>query len=209
MESRKITIISNRDQKTYVIMSAATTLEELKADLDKENIYYSGMSFFEGLTQTELKSDGSILPTDVPYRGTTTNELLFCLTQSNKKIASGMERSECYETIKNNNWNEEVKKLFGKNFTQCSTVDLVTFINSKALKKAIVEDKEYSNLYEGTLESNIHLLAEAIIAIIDRKPTNEVRKELVKTFNIKSTTTKQLESSYSEEEIENILGFIH
>ena len=40
METRKITIVATREQKKYVIDSAATTLGELKADLDNVGINY-------------------------------------------------------------------------------------------------------------------------------------------------------------------------
>ena len=38
METRKITIVATREQTKYVIDSAATTLDELKADLDNVGI---------------------------------------------------------------------------------------------------------------------------------------------------------------------------
>ena len=40
MEARKITVVSTRNQKKSVIMSAATTLAELKADLRQNGIDY-------------------------------------------------------------------------------------------------------------------------------------------------------------------------
>ena len=86
MEARKITVVSTRNQKKSVIMSAATTLAELKADLRQNGIDYEGMTFYEGLTHTELLTDEAILPHDVPYKGATTNELVFMLTNPNKKI---------------------------------------------------------------------------------------------------------------------------
>ena len=47
------------------------------------------MTFFEGLTKTELINNDSILPTNVMYKGTPTNNLTIMLTNSNKKIKSG------------------------------------------------------------------------------------------------------------------------
>ena len=47
MEARKITIVSTRNQKKSIIMSAATTLAELKADLRQNGIDYDGMTFYE------------------------------------------------------------------------------------------------------------------------------------------------------------------
>lgn len=89
MENRKITIVSTRTQKKSVIMSAATTLAELKSDLRANGIDYEDMTFYEGLSKVELKDDASILPHDVPYKDKVTNELVFMLTTANKKIKSG------------------------------------------------------------------------------------------------------------------------
>lgn len=90
MESRKITIVETKNQRKSTIMSAATTLAELKNDLRANGIDYSGMTFFEGISKVELKNDASVLPHDVPYKGTITNELVFMLTSTNKKIRSGI-----------------------------------------------------------------------------------------------------------------------
>lgn len=130
MDARKITIVSTKNQCKKVITSAATTLQELKADLDAAGIDYSGMTFYEGLSKTELKTNDSVLPHDVPYKGTTTNELVFMLTNTNKKIKSGaMKRSEAYAAIKSMNLQSACMKKYGKNFTMCKTSDLIDLIN--------------------------------------------------------------------------------
>ena len=131
MEPRKITIVETRGQRKSVIMSSATTLAELKSDLRANGIDYDGMTFFEGTSKVELKNDASVLPHDVPYRGTTTNELVFMLTNTNKKIKSGaMSRMEAYAKIKELGLQDECQKKFGKNFTMCKTADLIALIQS-------------------------------------------------------------------------------
>lgn len=137
MEARKITVVSTRNQKKSVIMSAATTLAELKADLRQNGIDYDGMTFYEGTSKVELKGDASVLPHDVPYKGQTTNELVFMLTNTNKKIRSGadMSRADAYAAIKANGLQEECVKRFGKNFTMCKTADLIALVNEKSASK--------------------------------------------------------------------------
>lgn len=133
MEARKITILQTKNQKKSVIMSAATTLAELKSDLKANGIDYTDMTFFEGTSRTELKSDTSILPHDVPYKGTITNELVFMLTNTNKKIKSGattMSRSEAYNVIKSMGLQDACVKQFGKNFTMCKTADLIALVEA-------------------------------------------------------------------------------
>ena len=45
-----------------------------------------------------------------------------------------MERKEAYEQIKKLGLQEECKRLFGKNFTQCKTNELEDIINTKKAK---------------------------------------------------------------------------
>lgn len=131
MEARKITVVQTKNQKKSVIMSAATTLAELKSDLRANGIDYDGMTFFEGTSKIELKNDASVLPHDVPYKGTITNELVFMLTNTNKKIRSGaMSRLEAYSAIKSMGLQDACVKKFGKNFTMCKTADLIALVQS-------------------------------------------------------------------------------
>lgn len=133
MEARKITVVQTKNQKKSVIMSAATTLAELKSDLRANGIDYDGMTFFEGTSKVELKNDASVLPHDVPYKGTVTNELVFMLTNTNKKIRSGattMSRAEAYSAIKSMGLQDACVKKFGKNFTMCKTIDLIALVQS-------------------------------------------------------------------------------
>ena len=138
MDARKITVVQTKNQKKSVIMSAATTLAELKSDLRANGIDYDGMTFFEGTSKVELKNDASVLPHDVPYKGTVTNELVFMLTNTNKKIRSGaatMSRAEAYSTIKSMGLQNACVKKFGKNFTMCKTIDLIALIQSNGVAK--------------------------------------------------------------------------
>ena len=138
METRKITIVSTKSQSKKIIMSSATTLAELKSDLRQNCIDYEGMCFFEGTSKVELKNDDSVLPHDVPWKGTVTNELVFMLTNTNKKIRSGaMSRMEAYAEIKRMGLQDACLKKFGKNFTMCKTADLIALIqNNNASKPA-------------------------------------------------------------------------
>ena len=149
METRKITIISTKNHSTKVINSAATTLAELKSDLNNAGISYTDCTFFEGLTKTELKNDAAILPHDVPYKGTTTNNLVFMITNASKKIRSGakLDRKAIIEEIKVKNLTEVVKKTYGKNYTNCKTEDLekILSMNNTSAPKAAPAKKEVPN----------------------------------------------------------------
>lgn len=137
MNSRKITIVDSKLQKRSTIMSEAETLGELKRDLTSNGINYSGKTFMEGLSRSELKEDASILPHDIQRPdGSVTNELVFMLTEPEKKIKSGaiLTRQECYAKVKELGLQAAVQSRFGKNFTQCSTNDLNSFLAARVSK---------------------------------------------------------------------------
>lgn len=207
MEARKITIVSTRNQKKSVIMSAATTLSELKADLRQNGIDYDGMTFYEGTSKVELKDDNSVLPHDVPYRGTTTNELVFMLTNTNKKIRSGadMNRAEAYAAIKANNLQSECVKRFGKNFTMCKTADLVALVNEKTVKAAKstkTTRTETTTVKETVVETNAPEVAkpETPVEVVDTKARAAISKLLAILDDNCTLDSEEVE------EIESILG---
>ena len=146
MEARKITIVSTKTQKKSVIMSGAETLGELKNDLRNAGIDFEDMTFYEGTSKTELKTNESVLPKDVPYTNRTTgetintNELVFMLTNTNKKIRSGaMTRKEVYDVIRKQGLQVACLKEYGKNFTVCSTNALIALIEANTPKKRSVK----------------------------------------------------------------------
>ena len=171
METRKITIISTKNHSTKVINSAATTLGELKTDLDNAGIGYTDCTFFEGLTKTELKNNDAILPHDVPYKGTITNNLVFMITNASKKIRSGADRKSIIAEIKAKNLTEVVKKTYGKNYTNCKTEDLEKILsmnNTSTLKEAPAKKKTAeTNVLDNTEYITKAQLREVIIGLVN------------------------------------------
>lgn len=53
-----------------------------------------------------------------------------------------MERKEAYAKIKELNLQEECKKQYGKNFTQCKTDELVSIINSATTRNTVKTTKK-------------------------------------------------------------------
>ena len=138
METRKVTIINSKTQSQKVIQdSKATTLGELKQEMRERGIDYTGMTFFEGHMRAELKDDAAPLPTNIPYKGQVVNDLTFMLTAPEKKVKSGaMSRAEAYAEIKKRGLQGACVDKFGKNFTQCSTADLISLIEKNSTKAA-------------------------------------------------------------------------
>ena len=220
METRKITIISTKNHSTNVINSAATTLAELKADLNNAGISYTDCTFFEGLTKTELKNDAAILPHDVPYKGTTTNNLVFMITNASKKIRSGADRKSIIAEIKAKNLTEVVKKVYDKNYTNCKTEDLERILNmnnNSALKEApakkeIVETKSNTSVPNDTEYITKAQLKEVITSLIEEMKyvgmdySDEINIDNISIISdvSSSNSKKEDDSPYSSNELDDM-----
>lgn len=127
--NREILVANTRTQRRDKVVTDATTLGELKSALTSAGIDFSGMTFTEGISKTQLLDDATQLPQNVMYKGNPTNNLVILLTNTKKNIASGaMSRQEAYAAIRANSLQEEVKRVFKRNFTQVPTEALETFL---------------------------------------------------------------------------------
>lgn len=220
METRKITIVATREQKKYVIDSAATTLGELKADLDNVGIKYDDMTFMEGLTRTEILRDDSILPHDVERvnreTGETfvTNELVFMLTNTAKKISSGVvcaDRKSCYSYIKEHGMQDAVRRIFGKNFTQVKTEDLILFIKNETsvVAPTQVTAPEHTECVDLKARKAIKMLCKALF-VYDEYDFDEVSREINNMFAeqhcLCTSKEDKCDSPYSDDEINNMFA---
>lgn len=220
METRKITIISTKNHSTKVINSAATTLAELKSDLNNAGISYTDCTFFEGLTKTELKNDAAILPHDVPYKGTTTNNLVFMITNASKKIRSGADRKSIIAEIKAKNLTEVVKKVYDKNYTNCKTEDLERILsmnNNSApkeapAKKETVETKSNTSVPNDTEYITKAQLKEVITGLVEEMKyvgmnySDEINIDNISIISdVSSSNSKKEDNSpYSSNELDDM-----
>ena len=135
MELRKILIANTKTQQRHEINTAATTLGELKQEMSAQGIDFSGMTFTEGISKTQLLTDASLLPTNVMYKGAPTNNLVMLLTNTTKNIASGCTdgrtRKEAYAIIKEqgDEFKDAIREEFGANYTLITTENLWLFID--------------------------------------------------------------------------------
>ena len=143
METRKIRVIDSKKQSQKIINSTATTLGELKNEIRAAGIDFdSNSSFHCGEMRAELKDDAAPIPATVMYKGVETSNLTFMITTTQKKIKSGaISRSDAYAEIKRLNLQEACKIKYKKNFTQCSTDDLINLINSNTKKDNVETPK--------------------------------------------------------------------
>jgi len=163
MIEREILIANNRDQSKYRIVTGAETLGELQDAIARnENVYkmvgqswvsnptpinISGLTFTEGITKTQLLQRDSALPTNVQFKGQTTNNLVMLLTNTTKQIRSGAyptNRKDFGAYIKQNNLGEAIKQEFGDNWTRISTDKLLSFF-ANTTEKNTASNKEAIN----------------------------------------------------------------
>ena len=202
MEARKITVVTTTNsQNKKVFMSAATTLGELKADLDAQKVDYRNMDFYEGVSKTKLLKDDSVLPTNIPYKGTVTNELVFMLSTTNKKITSGAAstRPALYARIKELGLQEEIIEKFGRNFTQVGTADLEEFVND--YEEAPNQAGEQEGDLEGAFRQLVGYLEESLV--ITEGEAEHVYKILEGNAPV-PVKVPHIESSYEDEEIDEL-----
>lgn len=207
---RKITFVNSRTQSQKVLEnSTATTLGELKAEMRQVGIDYEGMTFYEGHARVELKDDASVLPTNVAYKGTVVNDLVFMLTTPNKKVASGsMTRAEAYAAIKERGLQEVCKNTYGKNFTQCSTTALIELIatheTDSEVPAAVAEPAIYTPA-ECTCEPVKNALKVLVEALYDDDYIGtRTRNEVYEALN----GAKPAEDKLSAKDIREMFDFI-
>lgn len=203
MEARKITVVSTKNQTKKVIMSTAETLRELKNDFDNAGIDYTDMTFYEGTAKVELIHDDAFLPKDVPYTNRTTgetkitNDLVFMLTNTNKKIKSGaMTREYIYQYIKTRGLQDEIKKLYGRNYTQVPSMDLERYIHgNNEISMPAGNHLAAVNHTEGLLE--------IILELVDK-----LQKEgfIDKIALINELQKEDIQCPYSEAELDDMFN---
>jgi hypothetical protein len=133
MEIRQIQIANTKTQSRYILNTAATTLGELQDEMSAQGIDFTGMTFTEGLSKTQLLNRDSLLPTNVMFKGQPTNDLVMLLTNTTKQISSGaIDRKEAYRLVKEMGLQEAINEGEGINWTRCKTEVLETWINAAA-----------------------------------------------------------------------------
>ena len=217
METRKVTIINSKTQSQKVIQdSKATTLGELKQEMRERGIDYTGMTFFEGHMRAELKDDAAPLPANIPYKGQVVNDLTFMLTAPEKKVRSGaMSRAEAYAEIKKRHLQSVCVEKFGKNFTQCSTADLISLFKKGSTKAvpAPKAEKPVEAAVPATSDTPSHTgcnCSKAIAMLTEALYSNDTIEE--ETYDAIMATLKggsySAPEKMSKKEIDEMFGFV-
>lgn len=218
MEARKVTIINSKTQSQKVIQdSKATTLGELKKEMRERGIDYTGMTFFEGHMRAELKDDAAPLPANIPYKGQVVNDLTFMLTAPEKKVRSGaMSRAEAYAEIKKRHLQSVCVDKFGKNFTQCSTADLISLFEKGSTNAAPAPKAEKPVEAEAapvTSDTPSHTgcsCSKAITMLTEALYSNDTIEEETYDAVMAALTGKSCNTpeKMSKKEIDEMFGFV-
>ena len=189
---RKVTILSNKGTNTKVINTLATTRGELELDMTAAGINFEGMSFFEGISKTELMDSNSALPSNLTYKGQVTNDLVILLTVKDKKIASGLDRTrkEIYKEINENNFQDEISSTYNKSYTILPNTLLNEFLDNKMVVKESISELDL-NVFQQT--------SFALILIID---------ELIESGMLSDTTYDKLNIIFGGD-LEKIINIVN
>lgn len=216
---RTITAILTNSNDKKVFTSNANTLGELKAEMAIQGIDYAGMDFMEGLTHTTMMDDASILPSNIQYKGQTTNNLVFMLSTANKNIRSGADRAYLYDQIKKYNLQEVIKQKQKKNYTLCSNNVLQKYVDDALAAtnvSAIPTDRKgiYKYIKENNLKDVINAeygnytrVNTATLVAACKKAACDKAAPCKKATPAKKETPKKkkVKSPYSNSELEEIV----
>lgn len=210
---RKVTILSNKGTNTKVINTLATTRGELELDMTAAGINFEGMSFFEGISKTELMDLNSVLPSNLTYKGQITNDLVILLTVKNKKIASGLDRNrrEIYKEIADNNFQDEISATYNKSYTILPNTVLNDFLDDKMVVKESVSELDL-NVFQQTSFVLILLIDELIeLGMLSETTYDKINTifggDLEKIINVVNSSGI-IKDDYEKEDLDKMFDFV-
>lgn len=206
MEARKVIIVNNKTQSQKTIMSNATTLGELKAEARAAGINIEDMTWYEGHMRAELKDDAAPLPATVMWKGTETTDLTFLLTQPEKKVKSGaMSRAEAYSRIKSFGLQKACVDKYGKNFTQCSTNDLIALIEDSQDHQPASGCPE-AKMFKEEPKGNLSEAFKALVNVLYQSDYLEIEdyEDIMSELEGKKVTSDKM----SQKEIDEMFSFV-
>ena len=197
MEARTIWILDRATNTHVKIITDATTFGELKQAAKAAGVRYEGKDWLERISQQSPLSDESILPTNLPWQGKVTNDLVFVLTDTNKKIKSGLGRNEILEKVRDLGLQQELKLKYGKPYTNISNDVLLKEVEEaeEALNTDdLFDDCDVCHKKDNKYNSVIKVIA-ALLAGLPKEVVKDNAMHVVKSIN------------FSKEDFENFLDF--
>lgn len=179
--------------------SKATTLGDLKSEIEAMGISCEGLEFNEASTMAVYTNPDSPLPEEVysSVLGSKTRDLAFVLVKKNKNLNSGrstssvsLDRKQAYELIKENNLVEAFVDEYKRKPNSAKTDDIYNFLVKHGLDDQIEiimldkfgnKPKDTKPVLSPKQKDNSEKLKECIKTGKERKveTTEEVRSEVV------------------------------
>ena len=208
MEARTIWILDRATNTHVKIITDATTFGELKQAAKAAGVRYEGKDWLERISQQSPLSDESILPTNLPWQGKVTNDWVFVLTDTNKKIKSGLGRNEILEKVRDLGLQQELKLKYGKPYTNISNDVLLKEVEEaeEALNTDdLFDDCDVCHKKDNKYNSVIKVIA-ALLAGLPKEVVKDI--ENYYTDLVKDNAMHVVKSiNFSKEDFENFLDF--
>ena len=183
---RQITIYESAKNGKITVFDdvGVSTLGELKSLLREKGIDYNNKEFVEGVTNTKLLSDDSQIPTNIPFKGQTTNDVFINILNKDTKIRSGinyseLSRGDLLRAAKP--YAAEIEATLGANYTRAKSADIAKFLMGKDNKNKPapaeqVENKEEEPVKEAKKEGadvskKLDMLKDAVLFLANEIDT--------------------------------------
>lgn len=204
---RQITIYeSSRNGKITVFNDVeCNTLAELKSLLREKGIDYSEKEFVEGVTNTKLIADDSRIPTNIPFKGKTTNDVFINILNKDTKIKSGVDynelsRAELLRAAKPYAFQIEVR--CGSNYTRAKSSDIIAFLTGLDNEKPKEEPKAHC------CNNNLELLKNAVMYLAEVLDVEDEVEEMFEGW-VTESPVQMPEGEKSNFSMEDIQQFIN
>lgn len=212
---RQITIYeSARNGKITVFNDVeCNTLSELKALLREKGIDYSDKEFVEGVTNTKLIADDSRIPTNIPFKGQTTNDVFINILNKDTKIKSGvnyaeLSRVELLRAAKP--YAQEITDEFGANYTRVKSSDIAEFLEKKDAQlkpgNCVAEEEKKEEKCNCSVEKKLDMLKEAIEYLAEEHGYTEEIEDILKGWDDGEAAVEEVQTSnFSFEDIQSFI----
>jgi len=203
---RQITIYESAKNGKITVFDdvEVNTLGELKSLLREKDIDYNNKEFVEGVTNTKLLSDDSQIPTNIPFKGQTTNDVFINILNKDTKIRSGINYSELsrgdllraakpYAT--------EIEATLGVNYTRAKSADIAKFLMEKDNKNKPAPVKEVENKKEepvketkkecADVSKKLDMLKEAVLFLAYETDMTDDVNEIFNEWDTTESETKE------------------
>lgn len=217
---RQITIYESAKNGKITVFNdvECETLGDLKTLLRSKGIDYNGKEFVEGVTNTKLIADDSRIPTNIPFKGSTTNDVFINILNKDTKVKSGVDyselsRADLLRAAKPHA--VEIEASLGVNYTRAKSADIVAFLNKK--NAAPVQKAEEATVAETSkeekgncgVEKKLEMLKKAVLLVAEMSECTEDVEKALEGWDDEENDSPKVEiapkSNFSDADIQSFI----